>query len=110
LADPTSNPVRAARRYRRRRQRRTDELRIASSGLWVRPSLFLDRPLVSALMGEDTAWQFAVTSWSGRQPRWWRFGSRRAWSQEGQALESKRRRLCGEALLLGLSARGVGIG
>jgi hypothetical protein len=82
-------------------------LRIASSGLWVRPSLFLDRPLVAALVGEDTAWQFAVTSWSARRPQWWRLALRRTWSLEGQTLECKRRRLCREALVLGLG-RGSG--
>ena len=88
---------------RRRRNGKGDRgVRIASAGLYVGHNLFLDRPLVAALVGEDTAWQIAVSCWSSRRPHWWHLGVRRAWSREGQALETKRLRLCRQAFYLGL--------
>ncbi len=94
---------------KKRRSRRGDSehdlhegVYLAAADAWIPPIFGVDRPLVGALLAEDTCWCFARDDWRERRPAFWRRAPRRAWRDEGRQLEDKRTRLVEQAAELRL--------
>ena len=77
-------------------------LSLASIAARIPTNVFLDEPLVAALVAEDAAWLCAVAAWVERRPAKLRWCARARWRAEGRDLERKRQRLCVGAAELGL--------
>lgn len=76
---------------------RTEGIYLAAADAWIPPVFGVDRPLVGALLAEDTCWCIARETWRELRPSPWQRAARRAWREEGRLLEEKRERLVGEA-------------
>lgn len=78
---------------------------LAAADAWIPPVFGVDRPLVGALLVEDTCWCIARDDWRERRPSPLRRAPRRAWREEGRQLEEKRQRLVEQAQELRLVRR-----
>lgn len=98
--------ARARRRARRRGAVEEEEhegVYLASIAAWIPTIYGADRPLVGALLSEDTCWVIARDDWRGRRPPLWHRSERAAWRVEAKLLEQKRTRIAEQAVELGFA-------